>query len=115
MGPLLTYQDGGSFLRLTDRRQDYEVLTLPGLTRDVYLYCMLYQARDRVAERFAGCATEEEIGDILDGLVGEALMYSEGSKYLALAAAPNPRIAARRILAQHEEQAEKRRLRVVES
>jgi ribosomal peptide maturation radical SAM protein 1 len=90
--PLLTYFDGGTFIRINDRRQEWSVVILEGLQRDVYLFCMRIRSRREVGARFG-----KEALDTLDSLVEADLVFHEAGRYLSLATASHPRVAAARI------------------
>jgi hypothetical protein len=96
-GPLLTYHDGTSFLRVTDRRHGHDVITLHGPHRALYLDCMEIERRDRLLARHAGSGVDAEA--IIDDLSAAKLLFEEDGKLLALATAPSARAAARRIRA----------------
>lgn len=103
-GHVMTYADGGSFLRIVDGRTGSAVSrVLRGREREIYLQCMEITSRADLAAQFAGApGGEAEIDEILARLTGEALMFSENDKYLALAPAPYPDVAARRIRTAHD-------------
>jgi ribosomal peptide maturation radical SAM protein 1 len=104
-GRLFTYHDGGTFLRLVDRRTGLRSSVLRGLAREVYLWCGELRTLDRVFERFARTEPDRaRIRTFLDRSVAQNLMAEENGRYLALACAPNARAAARRIRAHHAEQ-----------
>jgi ribosomal peptide maturation radical SAM protein 1 len=93
--PLLSYRDGGSFLRITDRRAGFDVITLHETHREVYLRCMEIARRDRVIASLPG--RESEASDAIDELIEADLVYAEEGRLLALATAPDANAAARRI------------------
>lgn len=95
--PLLVYYDGGTFLRLVDRRVEYEILFLRGALRKIYLFCMEIQPLGRIVEHLRGEADRGEVLDALGQLVERCLMFEEDGKYLSLATASSPQIAAQRI------------------
>jgi ribosomal peptide maturation radical SAM protein 1 len=93
--PLLSYTDGGSFLRIIDRRQDHRIAVLEGLQRALYLGCMRIRSGREIAARFG-----EEAMDVMRQLVELDLVFEEGGRYLALATAQSARVAAARIRAE---------------
>lgn len=106
-GPLLQYQDGRSFLRVEDRRSGYNLVTFDGLHREIYLACMEARRRDELVAHFAG-VSERDVDEVLGEFVDASLMYREGNRYLSLATASRPAIAARRMRATDEAFAERR-------
>lgn len=93
----LYYLDGGDFLEITDHRDGARRLTLSGMWRDVYLECLGIRALAELERRFAGAADAARLREILGRLVAERVMYAEDGRYLSLAVASRPDIAARRI------------------
>jgi ribosomal peptide maturation radical SAM protein 1 len=100
-GPLLGYFDGARFVRIVDRREDWDVAILEGRQRAVYLYCMQIRSKREVLDRFGDAAL-----GTLEALVEAELMFEEAGRYLSLATAATPRIAAERIRAAAREDAE---------
>ncbi|WNG18805.1 RiPP maturation radical SAM C-methyltransferase [Cystobacter fuscus] len=102
---VLTYQDGGSFLRIQDRRGPNFDVVLKGATRELYLYCCEIRSLEHVLARFgAGSeAARRSIEGVLTQLTSHQLMFREGDRILSLAAAQSPRAAARRIQMLHDE------------
>jgi ribosomal peptide maturation radical SAM protein 1 len=93
----LVYLDGGDFLEITDHRDGTRRLTLSGMWRDVYLECLETRAFADLERRFTGAADAARLRGILDRLVAERVMFAEDGRYLALALATRPDIAARRM------------------
>lgn len=93
----LYYHDGGNFLEIVDRRHGCRTLTLPEPWRQVFLYCMEIRSRDQLNERFP--ESKSELDGIIERLVAEKILYQEERRYLALAVATTPVIAAKRIRA----------------
>jgi ribosomal peptide maturation radical SAM protein 1 len=83
---ILAYVDDGDCLRVFDTRQiaRRESFTLSGMERQLYLACDEAQFQGRLCQQFAS-STSGEIGAVLDRLVEEGLMVSEGQRYLSLA------------------------------
>jgi hypothetical protein len=95
--PLLSYQDGGSFLRIEDRRVDHNIVTLAGAHRAVYLACMEAKSRDQTVRHLGGQLSAADVEALLGELVEAGLTYTEGGRYLSLAVATRPEFAARRM------------------
>lgn len=93
----LAYLDGGDFLEITDCRNEARRLTLSGVWRDVYRECLETRTFADLAARFADAADAARLREILDRLVAERVMYAEEGRYLSLAVAARPDLAARRI------------------
>ncbi|WP_394825527.1 RiPP maturation radical SAM C-methyltransferase [Pendulispora albinea] len=104
----LQYEDGGTFLRIRDRRKNHVDHVLRGGGRMLYLFCAQIRSRNQIIA--AGGERDPDQIRLIDAFLGEMiekrLMYREGEKFLSLAVAPNPQSAARRIRAaqRHEEQ-----------
>lgn len=101
-GPSLIYRDGITFLNIEDERfGELRTVTLEGLARDLYLECMeirmIGHLVRRAAARFA--ASEAEVREILAELCEHRLVYTERDRYLSLAVATTPHLAAARIRA----------------
>lgn len=102
--PLLVYQDGGTFLRITDRRgAQPRTPVLRAAAREIYLHCTEVRSLERIFSRFTNGTDHQkkQISSFLDRMVKERLMFQEQGKYLSLAPAATPRAAARRIRAMH--------------
>jgi len=93
----LYYHDGGDFLEIVDRRHGCRTLTLPEPWRSVYLFCMEIRSLDQLTKHFPEFG--EELDNIIERLVTEKILYQEVQRYLALAVATTPVLAARRIRA----------------
>jgi ribosomal peptide maturation radical SAM protein 1 len=93
----LAYADGGSFLEVTDYRGTPRRLHLTGPWREVYLECLEIRTRDQLEARFAASLDGAKLGDILERCEAERILFAEDGRYLALACATRPDIAARRI------------------
>jgi ribosomal peptide maturation radical SAM protein 1 len=94
-GPILAYYDGGKFLRINDRRRDWDVFILQGRQRELVLFCARIRSRQEIVARFGEAALET-----LSRLVAVDLVFEEGGRYLTLATASSPRVAAARIRAE---------------
>lgn len=113
--PLLFYFDGGTFLRVVDRRAGRSgaqpVRLLTARSRDIYLYCMEIRSFPEIASRF-GFETEDQqrkLRVFLQQLVQWRLMFEEKHQYLSLALAASPQAAARRLRAAREQTVRERR------
>jgi ribosomal peptide maturation radical SAM protein 1 len=93
----LYYQDGGTFLEIVDRRDDFRLITLDADWRAVYVYCMEIRSIRQISQHFAGKQTSDELNEKLTAMVEVGVMFAEDGKYLSLAVAPTPQIAAARI------------------
>lgn len=96
----LWYQDGGSFLHVHRARAGQrETVELRGEEAQLYRYCLEIRQRSDIHAAFAGPSTDHaaELDAMLAELVARDLVFQEGAKFLALAAAPDPQAAARRI------------------
>jgi ribosomal peptide maturation radical SAM protein 1 len=114
---LLQYRDGGSFIVIEDARfGDFRSGTFTGFQRDLYLYCLEIRTREQMGRRFAGRASTADIDDALAQFVEHKIAACEDDRYLALAVAVSPQLAARRIRAAAAERepgrAEPRRLAI---
>lgn len=112
--PLLFYFDGGTFLRVIDRRAGRSgaqpVRLLSARSRDIYLYCMEIRSFTEIASRF-GFETDDQkrkLRVFLQQLVQWRLMFEEKNQYLSLALASSPQAAARRLRASREQAARER-------
>jgi ribosomal peptide maturation radical SAM protein 1 len=94
---LLRYRDGGSFIVIMDERGEQNLEgVFEGLQRDVYMECMEIRSFQQLCRRFPS-ASPEQIREALDMFVQAGLMFPEDDRFLSLAMAPSPEIAARRI------------------
>jgi len=85
-GPILSYQDGHTFMIIRQRRiGDYDMThRLQGTSRRIYLFCQTQRSLPQILSRFPGFG-EEKVGSFLNMMVGKHLMFNEGEKYLSLA------------------------------
>jgi ribosomal peptide maturation radical SAM protein 1 len=101
---VMTYADGGTFLKIVDGRTGSPLnYVLRGTEREVYLHCMEIATRDELIARFTDGSepSKAALTESLDRMTAQMLMFSENDKYLSLAPAPYPDLAARRIRAAH--------------
>lgn len=97
--PIISYQDGGSFLLICDERHgDHREGIFDGLDRKVYLYCLQIRSLQEMTDRFPEAA-RTDIERICEHFVMIKLMFQEDHKFLSLATALRPKQAADRIRA----------------
>lgn len=84
--PILSYEDGGTFLILRERRRTAEDLThrLRGASRLIYLFCERNRSLSEVVDRVPGFG-QEKILPFLNLMVDKKLMFREGERFLSLA------------------------------
>jgi len=84
--PVLSYQDGGNFIILRQRRPDGPAHThrLTGSSRDIYLFCRPGRPLAEIATKHPGFSAEQ-IKCFLDEMVRKRLMFSDAGHYLSLA------------------------------
>jgi ribosomal peptide maturation radical SAM protein 1 len=84
--PILSYQDGGDFLILNERKIGGDHLThrLPSASRRLYLYCRTSRSRVQLQTAFAGISSDRLDG-FLAMMVDKGLMFEENTRYLSLA------------------------------
>jgi len=84
--PILSYQDGGNFLIIRERRHGADDMThrLKDTSREIYLYCEENRSLSRILTRFPGFG-EEKVVPFLNMMVDKRLMFREGERYLSLA------------------------------
>lgn len=88
--PLLALQDGGSFLKIEDRRYNgYDVYILDETERELYLFLHQTKPITKIYHKFQHVSTQR-IDEILKELCSLYLIFSEDDKFLSLAiGAPN--------------------------
>jgi ribosomal peptide maturation radical SAM protein 1 len=84
--PILSYQDGGDFLIIRERRCGADDMThrLKGTSRKIYLFCEKNRSMSRILAAFPGFG-EEKVHPFLSMMVDKRLMFREGERYLSLA------------------------------
>jgi len=84
--PILSYQDGGTFLIIRERRPAADDMThrLRGSSRQIYLFCEKNRSLSEIAGRFPGFG-QEKILPFLNLMVDKKLMFREGERFLSLA------------------------------
>lgn len=85
-GPILSYQDGGDFMIIRQRRYRSEDMThrLRGTSRKIYLFCQENRSLTQIVEQFPDFG-EGAILPFLNMMVDKKLMFREGARYLSLA------------------------------
>ncbi|MBZ4372559.1 RiPP maturation radical SAM C-methyltransferase [Corallococcus sp. AS-1-6] len=110
---VMTYLDGGTFLRVYDGRAGMpRTLLLRGVERDLYLYCTEIRQRQEIDEAFVetGRASRAQVEQVLAHWLEERILFREGERYLSVAPAFTPQMAARRMHTLHaEDQARRER------
>jgi ribosomal peptide maturation radical SAM protein 1 len=84
--PILSYQDGGTFLIVRERRHAADDMThrLRGSSRRIYLFCEKNRSLSEIVEHFPGLG-QEKILPFLNMMVDKRLMFREGERFLSLA------------------------------
>jgi ribosomal peptide maturation radical SAM protein 1 len=84
--PILSYQDGGTFLIIRERRPTANDMThrLRGSSRQIYLFCEKNRSLSEIVGRFPRFG-QEKILPFLNLMVDKKLMFREGERYLSLA------------------------------
>jgi len=85
-GPILGYQDGGSFLILRQRQLNADPFQhrLVGASRKIYLFCSKVRSLRRILLQFPEL-TEDKLMPFLRMMTGKGLMFEEQGRYLSLA------------------------------
>ncbi len=85
-GPILSYQDGGRFLIIRQRRLDTDPLQhrLTGPSREIYLFCSNIRSVRSIRLRFPALP-EDKLILFLKMMVGKGLMFEEKGRFLSLA------------------------------
>lgn len=84
--PILSYQDGGTFLIIRQRhhRAAGETHRLTGLSREIYLFCQTHQPVKKILNAFPNL-TRETLLPFLRMMNDKRLMFKENDRYLSLA------------------------------
>ncbi|MBW1667815.1 MAG: RiPP maturation radical SAM C-methyltransferase [Deltaproteobacteria bacterium] len=84
--PILSYQDGGDFLIIRERRLGEDDLNhrLKGSSRKIYLFCQQNRPLRSIVEAFPAFG-EDKILSFLSMMVDKRLMFRENERYLSLA------------------------------
>jgi len=85
-GPILGYQDGGSFLILRQRRLNADPMQhrLVGTSRKIYLFCNKARSLRKILLQFPELP-EDKLMPFLRMMTGKGLMFEEQGRYLSLA------------------------------
>ena len=85
-GPILLYQDGGTFLIIRQRRLGNDAIQhrLTGTSREIYLFCNTTRSLRRIMSRFPQLP-EDKLMDFLQLMTGKGLMFEEQGRFLSLA------------------------------
>ncbi|MCJ7595491.1 MAG: RiPP maturation radical SAM C-methyltransferase, partial [Desulfobacterales bacterium] len=84
--PILSYQEGGDFLIIRQRRYGKDDMThrLKETSRKIFLFCRENHSISEILGHFPGFG-EEKVLPFLNMMVGKKLMFKEGTRYLSLA------------------------------
>jgi ribosomal peptide maturation radical SAM protein 1 len=84
--PILSYQDGGNFLIIRQRRHGADDMThrLKDTSRKIYLFCEQNRSLSQILARFPGFGGEK-VRPFLNMMVEKRLMFREGERFLSLA------------------------------
>ena len=98
-GPILSYQDGGRFLIIRQRRLNTDPLQhrLTGTSREIYLFCSSIRSIRRIRLRFPGLP-EEKLMLFLKMMIGKGLMFEEKKRFLSLATSVKPHVLNSKLL-----------------
>jgi hypothetical protein len=93
----LWYQDGGSFLHVFRHRpgRPMQTIELLGNSARLYRFCLQIRTRSEIDAAFGGQG--DSAFELLGPMIDQSIVYQEGERFLALAVAPDPMMAARRI------------------
>ncbi len=83
--PILSYQDGATFLIIRQRRHGADDMThrLKDTSRKIYLFCEKNRSLSQILARFPGFG-EEKVRPFLNMMVDKKLMFREGERFLSL-------------------------------
>jgi hypothetical protein len=85
-GPILSFQDGGRFLIIRQRRRNADPLQhrLNGTSRKIYLFCSDIRSIRSIKMKFPGFP-EDKLMVFLKMMIGKGLMFEEKGRFLSLA------------------------------
>lgn len=88
--PILSFQDGGTFLIIRQRqyKAEKESHRLTSRSREIYLFCQTNRSIKRILATFDGLSQEKLI-PFLTMMVDKHLMFKENDRYLSLASPAN--------------------------
>jgi ribosomal peptide maturation radical SAM protein 1 len=89
--PILSFQDGGRFLIIRQRRLDADPIQhrLTGISREIYLFCGKTRSLGRILSQFSDLP-EDKLIPFLKMMIEKGLMFEEQERYLSLAVRGNP-------------------------
>jgi ribosomal peptide maturation radical SAM protein 1 len=89
--PLLGYRDGGDFLLIRRRSENYEMETfrLKGSSRGIYRFCETRRTQGQILNEFPSFA-EDQLQNFISHMVAKRLMFQEGEQVLSLAVNEEP-------------------------
>ncbi|MEN8244744.1 MAG: RiPP maturation radical SAM C-methyltransferase [Thermodesulfobacteriota bacterium] len=88
--PILSFQDGGTFLIIRQRRHKgpSDTHRLAGLSRKIYLLCQTNRSAKQILAAFPDLSTEQ-LMPFLNMMKDKRLMYGENDRHLSLAVPAN--------------------------
>ncbi len=89
--PLLGYRDGGDFLLIRRRSENYEMETfrLKGYSRDIYRFCETRRTLEQILHEFPNVSLDK-LENFISDMVEKRLMFREGDQVLSLAVNEEP-------------------------
>ena len=89
--PLLGYRDGGTFLLIRRRNQNYEMETfrLKGYSRDIYRFCETRRTLSQILHKMESVSLDK-LENFISHMVAKRLMFREGDQVLSLAVNEEP-------------------------
>ena len=89
--PLLGYRDGGDFLLIRRRSENYEMETfrLKGSSRGIYRFCETRRTFDQILHEFSSLSFDK-LQNFISHMVAKRLMFQEGEQVLSLAVNEEP-------------------------
>ncbi len=84
---LLGYRDAGEFISIRQVLTDgsLRMHRLKGLSRKIYLFCLDVRTVQEVVDMVEGRITLEQLGEFVQQMVNQRLMFSDGKRILSLA------------------------------
>ena len=84
--PLLGYRDGGDFLLIRRRSENYEMETfrLKGSSRGIYRFCETRRTLEQILHEFPSLSCDK-LQNFVSHMVAKRLMFQEGEQVLSLA------------------------------
>jgi hypothetical protein len=85
-GPILSFQDGGDFMIIRERRHGQDNMThrLKDTSRKIYLFCQAQRSFSEILARFPGFGADK-VAPFLRMMIDKRLMFNEKERYLSLA------------------------------